>query len=130
MKFYQEETDETSSTLVEVGSEAASDITGVSRGLDFSDAVSLDSSISAEQPDQPAEVPTDNPRNSLEKDSSEFAEVTMEKQASAETDEPDTAIDQVANLLSSPEVDSVSPLLATEHCADLNQLFTNNNVNF
>ncbi|XP_055888209.1 uncharacterized protein LOC106076991 isoform X1 [Biomphalaria glabrata] len=123
----KEETDETSSTLVEVGSEAASDITGVSRGLDFSDAVSLDSSISAEQPDQPAEVPTDNPRNSLEKDSSEFAEVTMEKQASAETDEPDTAIDQVANLLSSPEVDSVSPLLATEHCADLNQLFTNNN---
>ncbi|KAK0040079.1 DNA ligase 1-like isoform X3 [Biomphalaria pfeifferi] len=90
----KEETDETSSTLVEVGSEAASDITGVSRGLDFSDAVSLDSSISAEQPDQPAEVPTDNPRNSLEKDSSEFAEVTMEKQASAETDEPDTAIDQ------------------------------------
>lgn len=40
----QQEADETSSIFVEVGSEAASDITGVSsRALDVSDALSMDS---------------------------------------------------------------------------------------
>ncbi|CAL1534651.1 unnamed protein product [Lymnaea stagnalis] len=56
--------DETSSTYVEVGSEAASDITGLSsRGFDVSDALSMDSSASAEQPDQSMELSSACPQN-------------------------------------------------------------------
>ncbi|KAH9508393.1 hypothetical protein Btru_055090 [Bulinus truncatus] len=105
-----QDVDETSSTLVEVGSEAASDITGLSRGLDFSDTVSQDASVTAEQSDQPMEdVSSEDPLDNLNKDGEVSKEGAVEKQTTVEAESTDPAVEQNSGALdrytpSSPDI--------------------------
>ncbi|XP_035827524.1 actin cytoskeleton-regulatory complex protein pan1 [Aplysia californica] len=102
--------DETSSTMVEVGSEAASDITGLSsRGLDISDAVSMDSTSMDQPPSEATEPPMDTSASSSPKEADPVAPPLVTEVAAVP---PPTAQQNSLPAAASATAESTTPVPA------------------